>query len=304
MHERGICIPTVWNGAPGDTSHVRVVQAIRSRDISLVQRQLQVILAEQPRCVVMSCEGFATFSPDQIIQLRELVGTASIQVVHYVRRWPDRLPSAWQEHVRQGRKTVFPEFMVRQLMGYDGPARQDVTILDRYAAIFGASQIRVVSYSYLVDNNLNIAEHFLKSFLGLSDIEMPDIGRPNQSNTIFDIELIRALNAILTPNADGWSTAVRDWYFASQNDLVPAALLDAMRASTASMRLDEQAPPLSHLWRDVVTRYAACLVPPFQSNTLHDLRVVDVPFVRQDYLLDPVIPKLLHEIYDTFLRAH
>lgn len=301
--ERGIFVPWIWNGAPGDLSHVRVVQAIRRREVTLLQAQIREIMVQRPRYIVISCEGLSTFNHDQIVQLRQLVGPAPTQVVHYVRRWPDRLPSAWQEHVRQGHKTMLPEFIVRQLMGYDGPARQDATILDRFAAVFDADQIKVVSYSYLVENGCDIASHFLASFLDLPDIELPDIGHLNKSLSILDIELIRALNAMRAPHGEDWSTAVRDWYLTHKDGSVPASIFDAMRVSVGSIRLNEAAPPLVHLWRDVLTRYASSLVPPWDTNTLHELRVVDVPFVRQDYLLEPAVPAILREIYEMYLRA-
>jgi hypothetical protein len=301
--ERGICIPSVWNAAPDDPSHMRLVRAIRKRDVSLVQAQIDDILAREYRYIVISCEGLSTFTLDQVAHLRQLLGSAPVQVVHYVRRWPERLPSAWKEHVRQGQTTMLPEFLVRQMMGHDGFARPDVTILDPFAAIFGTDQIKIVSYSSLMDNKLDIARHFLASFLDASDIDLPDIGRPNQSLSILDTELIRVLNTIRGPRGGEWSTAMRDWYLANKQGLVPDSVLDAMRANMGSVRLNETTPPLTHLSRDVLDRYAASLVSPFDAHTLHALQAIDVPFIRPDYLLEPGLQKRLHDIYQMYLRA-
>jgi hypothetical protein len=76
-----------------------------------------------------------------------------------------------------------------------------------------------------------------------------------------------------------------------------------MRANVASIHWDEGAPPLVHLWQDVLARYPSSLIPPWDTNTLHELRAIDVPFVRQAYLLAPAVPKILHEIYEIYLRA-
>jgi hypothetical protein len=301
--KRGVCVPSIWNAAPGVPSHHRLVRAIRNRDLTLIQDQVREIVAQRHRYVVISCEGLSTFTPDQVAQLQQLLGSAAIQVVHYVRRWPERLPSAWQEHVRQGHATTFPEFIVRQTMGYDGFSRPDTAILDSYSTVFGADQIKIVSYSYLVDNDLDIARHFLASFLDLPDIELPDVGRLNQSLSILDTELIRALNAIRTPRGDEWSTAMWDWYLTHKEGLVPDSVLDAMRASVGSICLDETTPPLVLLSRDVLTRYASSLVPPWDKNTLHELRAVDVPFVRQHYLLEPAVPKILRDIFEMYIRG-
>jgi hypothetical protein len=301
--ERGVCIPSIWNAAPGVPSHHRLVWAIRNRDLTLIREQVREIMAQRYRYVVISCEGLSTLTTDQVVQLQQLFGPAPVHVVHYVRRWPERLPSAWQEHVRQGHTTTFPEFILRQTMGYDGFARPDTTILDSYSKVFSPDQIKIVSYSYLIDNNLDIASHFLASFLDLPDIELPDVGRPNQSLSILDAELIRALNAIRTPRGGEWSTAIRDWYLTHKEGLVPDFVLDAMRASVGSVRLDETAPPLLSLSRDVLTRYASCLVPPWDMNTLHELRVIDVRFVRQHYFLEPSVPKILRDIFERYVRG-
>lgn len=303
LFERGICIPSIWNAAPDDPSHMRLVRAIRKRDISLVQAQFKDILAQGYRYVVISCEGFSTFTLDQAVHLRQLLGSVPTQIVHYVRRWPERLPSAWQEHVRQGQTTMLPEFLVRQTMGYDGFARPDATILAPFAAVFGADQIKIVSYSSLENEKLDIGRHFLASFLDTSDIDLPDIGRPNQALSVLDTELIRVLNTIRTPGGGEWSTAMRDWYLVNKQGLVPDSVLDAMRACMGSIRLDETKPPLIHLSRDVLKRHAGSLVLPFDANTLHALQAIDVPFIRQDYLLEPEVPKRLRDIYQMYLRA-
>jgi len=301
--ERGIYIPSIWNAAPDDPSHVRLVRAIRRRDVGLVRKEIEEILAQRYRCVVITCEGLSTFNLDQAGRLRELLGPAPTQVVHYIRRWPDRLPSAWKEHVRQGNKVTFPEFALRQLMGHEGFARPDAAILDTFSAVFGADQIKIVSYSYLVDNGIDIAGHFLTALLDQNDIPLPDVGRPNRSLSIFDTELIRALNAIRNPHGNDWSTAVRDWYLANKDGLAPASLHAVMRASVGSIHLDEAKPPLAHLWRDILTRYRTSLVSPWARDSLHEPAAIDVPFVRQDYLLEPGVPKVLGEIFEEFLQA-
>ena len=76
-----------------------------------------------------------------------------------------------------------------------------------------------------------------------------------------------------------------------------------MRANIGSLYLDEGAPPLLHLWQDVLARYPSSRLPPWDTNTLHELRAIDVPFVRQNYLPEPVVPKILHEINEMYLRA-
>jgi hypothetical protein len=301
--ERGICVPSIWNAAPGLPSHMQLAWALRSGDLTLLQDQVQEILAQQHRYVVISCEALSRLNHEQIVQLRQLLGSAPVEVVYYVRRWPERLPSLWQETVKFGSSISFPEFLTKQLVDNDASELRDTVMIDRFAAVFGTSQIRVVAYSHLIDQNLDIASHFLASFLGLSDIELPVVGRPNRSLPILDTEVIRALNAVHARNGGEESPALREWYFARKEGLVLDLVLDNMRGSRGTIRLDEAAPLYVLAAKDLLTRYASSIVPPRRTDSLHELRAIEVPFIRQDYLLEPAVTKILGNIHELYSRT-
>jgi hypothetical protein len=298
--ERGICVPSIWNAARGLPSHMQLVWAIRNRDVTLIRHQVQEILAQRPRYVVISCEALSRLDQQQIVQLRQLLGSAPAEVVYYVRRWPERLPSLWQEGIKFGHTTALPEFLVEQLTRHDASELRDTAMIDRFAAVFGATQIRLVSYSHLVDQQLDIAGHFLASFLGLTDIELPAASHPTRSLPILDTELIRALNAIHARDGGEKSPALRNWFLAHREGLVPDSLLDAMRDSLGTIRLDEAAPQFVLASQDLLARYAPSIVQPRHMDGLHELRAIDTPFVRQDYLLQPAVTKVLREIYELY----
>jgi hypothetical protein len=302
--ERGICVPSIWNAAPGLPSHMQLAWALRSGDLALIQDQIREILAQRHRYVVISCEALSRLKHEQVVQLRQLLGSAPAEVVYYVRRWPERLPSLWQETVKFGSTITFPEFLTKQLVDNEVSELRDTVMIDRFAGVFGTSQIRVVAYSHLIDQNLDIAGHFLASFLGLSDIELPVVGRPNRSLPILDTELIRALNAIHVRNGGEESPALRNWFLAQKEVLVPETLRDSMRGDPGILRLDEASEPLVMVQRDLATRYARSIVPPHHADGLHALQAVDVPFVRQDYLLDPSARESLNDIYDVYRQAN
>jgi hypothetical protein len=302
--ERGICVPSIWSAAPGLPSHMQLAWAIRNRNLNLVHEQVQEILAQRHDYVVISCEALSRLEQEQIVQLRQLFGPAPAQVVYYVRRWPERLPSLWQETVKFGFTDTFPEFLAKQLTRYDTSELRDSCIIDRFSAAFGATQIKVVSYSHLVEWGVDIVGHFLATFLGLCDIELPAPRHPNQSLPILETELIRALNSIHARHGGETSAGLRNWFSAHKQGLVPPAVLDAMRGSLGVMRLDESAPPFGFASQDIVTRYGASIVSPHHKDGLHVLRAVDASFVRQDYLLEASVSKSLNDIYETYHRAH
>jgi len=294
LAERGICFPAIWSEATGGTSHRDLAWAIRSGDLGRIPEQIQEILASGYRTVVVSSEDLSSMALHQIVQLRTFFGPA--RIVYYVRRWPERLPSTWQEIVKHGYAESLPEFFSAQVSHYHGFLMRDLVILDRYAAVFGAENIRVVSYSYLVDNNIDIARHFLESLLDVTDVEPPDVGRPNASLPMNDIEVIRALNAIHLRGGGKGSAAIRNWYLDQKDGLELTPVLDAMRESVGTLRMIEAAPLLVPASREILTRYTTSMVPPWHPKTLHELREVDVPFVRQDYLLRPGVSDMLREI--------
>jgi hypothetical protein len=300
LEERGISIPSVWDAAPGSPSHMQIACAIRRGDVAAVQAQMRDILAGRPEVVVISCEALSRFDPGQVLELRRLLGAAPAQVVYYVRRPPERLPSLWQETVKHGHAMTLPDFIAGELRQHDAFAGWDTAVLDRFSAVFGPEAVKVVSYSHLEDNGIDIARHFLAAFVDPGDFALPAMGRPNGSLAAPDIELIRALNAINARHGGETSAALRNWFLTRKDALVPPSLLERMRANMGSIHLDERLPPLALPPRHVLARYGASLVPPWKHATLHEPRIIDAPFVRPGYLADPATMQLLDGIYATY----
>jgi hypothetical protein len=137
----------------------------------------------------------------------------------------------------------------------------------------------------------------------LSDIELPVVSRPNRSLPILDTELIRALNTIHVRSGGEKSPALREWYLARKEGLIPDFILDNMRDSRGTIRLDEAAPPYALAAQDLLTRYGSSIVPPRHMDGLHELRAIEVPFIRQDYILQPAVTEILGNIYELYSRT-
>jgi hypothetical protein len=304
LSERGICIPSVWNSAPGFPSHMQLVLALRCGDLTLVREQLQDILALRPRYVVISCEALSRLTLEQIVQLRQLLGSAPVEVVYYIRRWPERLPSLWRETVKFGHAATFPEFLTEQLTDYAGSELRDTVMIDKFVAVFGANHVKIVSYSHLVDGHIDIARHFLTELLGLPQVEPLRSDRLNRSLSIFETELIRALNTIHLGCGGEPTPELRTWFLGHKDTLVPAFVRDAMHKSLGTIRLDEAAPPWTATLQDLLKRYAPSIVRPHHADGLHALRSIDTSFVQPNYLLMPSVTNALNDIYEAYSRAH
>jgi hypothetical protein len=300
LEDRGIHVPAVWNAAPGLPSHMRLVWALREGGTDQIEEDLRRIMASRYDRVVVSCEAQSRLEPSQIERLRALLGTSAVRIIYYVRRWSERLPSLWQETVKFGYDATLPEYLLEQLVDPAGPELRDTAMLDRFAAVFGLTEIELVAYSHLVDQNVDIARHFLESVLGISDIEPPVSGRPNPSLPVEDTETIRALNAVHLQRGGERSPALREWYLAHKEALPTDSVTAAIRAHVATLRLDEGAPQFALIYRDLVDRYGARIFAPRLLNGLHAPRAIDGPYVRQDYLLEPSVTKALYELYEAY----
>ena len=236
--ERGICVPSIWNAAPGLPSHMKLARALQAHDLAQTYIEISQIVASNPKYVVISCEALSRLNPQQIVQLR-LLRPSPAEVVYYLRRWPERLPSLWQETVKFGYTTSLPEFLTEQLAGSRSSEFLDLVMIDKFAAVFGESHIKIVLYSQLTDSGLDIAKHFFASFLELPDIELPALGRHNSSLAICTTELIRAMNVIHARHGGERSPQLRSWFLSQQKGLVPDVVLDAMQKNIGVVHLDE-----------------------------------------------------------------
>jgi hypothetical protein len=302
LNERGIHVPAIWNAAPGTPSHMQLVWAIREGNLTLLREQIQEIQARRYRCVVISCEALSRLDQQQIVSFRQLLDGAPTQIIYYVRRWPERLASLWQETVKFGFTDSFPEVLATELTKSTRSELFDTAMIDKFSAVFGADQVKIVCYSHLRDMNVDIASHFLANFLNLSDITFSVGATINQSLPIITTEMIRALNAIHLLHGGTKAPALRSWFLGIRKGSVPDLLQEAMRASVDTIRLDEAAPQLKLAAEDLLDRYAPSIVPPHWPGGLHQPRTIDATYVNQNYLLRPEAAQLLNEIYALYPR--
>ncbi len=303
LAERGIHVPAVWNASPVDGAHAKLVRGIKTGAFDLLREQVQAMLAGHPNYVVITCEGLSRFDAGQIAGLRALFGSAPVRIVYYVRRWPERLPSLWHESVKFGLDATLPEFFAKNVTEAASTAMWDTVMLDQYAAVFGAEAITIVSYSHLTDQDIDIAGHFLAEFVHQPDIAIPPARRHNESLPIAQTETLRALNAIHRESGGKRSPALRHWFLSKIGELDLDSLLNAMQGCVDTIRVDEAAQPFVRPFDALVERYGPCVVAPRHANGLHELRPVEAPFVRQNYLLAAPVVAALDEMYRAFVRS-
>ncbi len=303
LHPHGVHIPAIWNAAPDVPSHMKLVRSIREGDLGTVQAQIADMLANRYEYVVISCEALSRLEPAHIIQLRALLGSAPVTIVYYVRRATERLPSLWQERVKHGYHETLTEFLADHLSRKDKSELWDSLMIDRYRDVFGVTNIALISYSFLTDSSIDIARHFFSAMLALSDFEFPPEAHLNVALSDFDVELIRALNAVHRLRGGDMSPEVRAWFTDRREQFDLAPVLSAMCQSTCALVLDETVQPFRTVSQALFAAYGSSLVPPTVKSAFHTPRAIELRYICQNYLLDPAVLARLHEIYRAYPDA-
>jgi len=171
--------------------------------------------------------------------------------------------------------------------------------------VFGAANVRVVSYSNVTDSQLDLAEHFAATFLPALPGGLPAASeaRPNASLAATDIEMIRVLNALHRRHGGEPGSAIRGWYLHHAGTLDLSAITAAMTKATVTMPFSDAIPALELLHQRLFQQYRASMVPPVSANRLFRPRQQDLAVVRQDYLADPTIAAQVEQIYLRFRAA-
>jgi hypothetical protein len=302
----GVLYPTTWRASDVMPSHLRLFERIRRRELEPLRREVAALPVESDGLVVISSEDLQYLDEQEVRILFEALGTANVTIVYYCRRWSELLPSVWQERVKHGSDEPLVEFMLLQTAHAPRSAIANfAVVVDRYVGVFGAANIRVVSYSNLTDGQIDLADHFAATFLPLLPERLPQVpeARPNASLSIADMEMIRVLNALHRRHGAEPGSAIRDWYLRGRGTLDLSDITAAMTAHAVTIPFSDAIPVLDSLHRQLFARFRDLMVPPVATDRLFQPLRRNLGFVRQDYLADPTIVTRVGEIYRQFRAA-
>lgn len=287
----GIRYPDNWWTTPKDFHHGALHRAL----FKPVDDDTRAIFAEfnnaDERTVVLSCEGFFGLHRRQLVELRRLLGGHETEIVIYLRRWSDWIPSHWQQVVKAGGTETFPEAFVRLFRDQRARPLNYLTVLDGLANVFGADSLRIVSYSNLMDAKDDLVRQFCDAILGVRDVTVAAEGRTaNISTGLHATEMARWLN--------GWSkargrpadmrnaqTLLRHWDDPALKADIDA-VTQAMDAHRATIHLDDEAINLRAQYDRLMRKYGPRIVNPGTDGALFERRARDASYIRPDYLLD------------------
>jgi len=299
--------PSVWSSSESEPSHRRLVVALRESRIACLRSQFEAIEQDQPEYVLISAEGISHLDRQAIESLGSLTRGHPVTIILYIRRWSELLPSLWQERVKHGHDETLPAFLSANLGDpFNSNAMNFAHAIDRYAAVFGRANIAIVSYSNVCDRGIDLAEHFLDTFLprcrGVID-DLPPLrdARPNRSLPPREIEVIRALNSIAYSDDSARSSRLRDWYFARSGRFDLTKLHAAIDGNITALNISDTSSAVHCLHEALFSTCHDLLVQPVGSGSLFEPLTTAVPFVQPRYLANPKARETLDQIYRTFL---
>jgi hypothetical protein len=299
----GFYLATLWNNSQFNPSHTGLVERLNSERVSELKPVFEEWRNSACKAVIISCEELAGMSrePVKVQMLRELTFGCPVTIVYYVRRWPRRLSSEWQEYIKQGSTLSLPEVLVHNLR--NPPLSHIINIdvcLAAYAQIFGRSAIRLVSYDGVLAEGSDIFAHFACHFL---DGYEP-AGRPgrvvNESLPPANAELMRLFNCL--EQQTGRPSRCLLPYLQLQHP--PAAilrLLDHMGQSAATLDVHDDDGGAGDVLLANRKDYDGCVLPPAGVDRFYEPQSDKLAFIRPDYALAPGFTDALRRTWHELL---
>lgn len=302
LADRSIWYPDLWGGPDGH--HALYEQLSRGED-HVAKVEFDRLNWAGFDTILLSSESFSYLTDDGVRRLHTLLDGQPATVVFYCRRWSELIPSSWGEMVKHGSLMLLPEFVLSCL---GNPAASSLVnfnlVLARYAAVFGAGNLRIASYNGVLESNEDLLTHFCRSFLGWPNVPPSGFGQVNVSLDMVDSEIIRALNALEWTRARDARQRLYHRFVATRANLPIRWLVEnAMQYVVDRLRIDDAAPALAQLRGAIVERYRSVLVPPLPDGGLFEPRSAEVLYIREDYLMAPGVIEKLREMQTTLLAA-
>jgi hypothetical protein len=302
----GINYPGNWWTLPNHMTHGPLLRLLQEGRYAEVKDTFSTLNSSGCRIVVLSCEGFADLTPEQLEALRDAIGKNPVELVYYCRRWTERIPSDWKQSVQMGMFATLPEYYVRYTRHafYSGSVNYSL-IWARIAAIFGRKSLKLVSYSNLRDQKIDLFRHFASNFLQWNGeiTERKDLIMDQASPNMFDTETVRALNWIYYQSVGRHRWNMRIKFTMMRSEINTSVLDKLMAEDVGTIELSDGAEVFRSSWKEM-NQYADCLVPrTFFRKRPFELRAASIQYVRGNYLLNDRAISELRTLYNRLVDS-
>jgi hypothetical protein len=290
LSEAGIFYPSHWQDGPG---HFDLFRRLKTLDQSL-RSEFAELNQTPSKTVLLSAEDLCGLPKESIEYLSQCIDGRQTTVVGYCRRWSELLASEWQETVKHGGFLTFAECVADHMINIHASKILNYDrILKPYADVFGKANLRLVSYSHLMDRGEDILSHFFASFLQITETPQHERVILNASMGVLESELVRSLNALAWAAGEPPSVRAYRAYVQVKPKLELQKVFHAMERAKRRLRMNEGAPSLQALHQQLAQEYRSAMVLPRPPELLFEPRIAELPYIRSEYLIcDDVMARL------------
>jgi hypothetical protein len=304
LRARGVVVPAAWESA-GNAAQTVLVAALREGgNYESALKTMAEIRMEDAPTLLISAEDLCTLGAPAVQRLRDLLGDSDVTIVYYARRTSDLLFSSWQEDVKHNASMTFPEYVLNHVRNPQASLFFNLDVrLKHFIEVFGKDSIRIVGYSALRDNGIDLFRHFAQRILDWHNIEPePQSREINIAATPEQIELLRSLNQIEKLKNPELPRNLRTRLDAAMKHLDLSFLFGQMAACRKIFVFSDAVPMFTRFHREQRQLYAANVVPPCPAEFLFRLARKEIPYIGSDFMLRPGVLEALHEIHGRFVE--
>jgi hypothetical protein len=302
---RGIIYPEVWDYAPGNPSHLPLMQKLKAGDHDGLAPAFSRLLASGAQTILLSAEDLSNLDAPAVLLLQSLLAGAAVKIVFYVRRWSELLPSSWQESIKQGQAWTLPEYMLQSLQNV---TQSRLLNFERKIApftdVFGESALHVVSYSELREREIDMFQHFAAQFLDWPDA-VPGGAPPraNESRDLATIEILRMMNVMSRARNGAAIEGLRQKFDRLGDRGFLAPVIAAIEAHAQTQRFNDNWPALHALHTELAARYHDRLVAPKRRHVLFAPKTRQLAHAGAGYLTEPGVVDTLTALHGQLCQA-
>ena len=265
--------------------------------------------------VLFSSETFDELKIPALEKLKQYIGGNSVEIVYYVRRWSDRIPSIWRETVMAGYYATLTEYYAKVM----GDA-ENIGVVDyaqswhRFEKIFGRESLKLISFDNLNDHRVDLFENFCETILGLRDVPKVDetLILKNAGLGAIDTEIVRAMNFLYfseTSCVDPTMREIFDQRVRDGYDLQP--LQGQLKADISELQIEDNAADPRSTWAahlrstwNAMSAYRDRFVSQEFGNDFFERRTARVRYVGQNYLFRKDAASELLKLYVWMRRSN
>jgi hypothetical protein len=293
--------------SPNRISHRALMTVGRGAEaLAALRAQFNTLNESGFKTIILTNEYLANLPVAAIERLRDVIDAPDVRIVYACRRWSDRLPSMWFQHIFENGTRTLPHFYSALISQKEfGPEVDYAQIWDNWAGVFGRANLMLFPYSNLKDRGDDLFDRFCTDIFGIQPVPVGANAKPSHwaSPKPVELELVRAMNAyrmrVNPQHAANRATAMFWGWVKLMNIRDFSRLYEIMAGAEETFVIDDEVRPLAALY-DKLSPYQDLVAGggPIFTPSRRETR-----FIAPDYLLLPEAAELIRAYSEEIMAA-